>query len=276
VVDAHRGPDLKAVGGSGTDSATVFHQRDLVDSISSTPAILDSDGNGVHDRILVGDTGGNVWRADINGPDTSDWKLTRLARLGRHSVDTPTEADDRRFHHRPDVVQGSDEDGPYDAVIIGSGDRQDPLDKGGIASNWMYMIKDRNVTPGSGADSALVHADLGDVTDTCLTLESECTADLGPGWRLALEVAGEKSLATPTTIGGTVYFTTYLPPGTAPELTCTLRGQRRLYAVSFKNAWRRATTTSPPRNWSALQPSTPRAFLRRSFPSRPRRSCGRT
>jgi type IV pilus assembly protein PilY1 len=70
-----------------------------------------------------------------------------------------------------------------------------------------------------------------------LSLGSECTADLGPGWRLGLEVAGEKSLATPTTIGGTVYFTTYLPPGTAPELTCTpSEGNGRLYAVSFKNA----------------------------------------
>jgi type IV pilus assembly protein PilY1 len=238
VVDAVTGALIwKAVGGSGSDSATVRYEADLVDSISATPAVLDSDGNGVHDRILVGDTGGNVWRADIAGPDTGDWKLTRLAALGRHSVMGATKADDRRFHHRPDVVQGNDEDGPYDAVIIGSGDRQDPLDKGGIASNWMYMIKDRNITPGSGQDTGLVHTDLGDVTETCVSPGGDCSADLGPGWRLALEYGGEKSLATPTTIGGTVYFTTYLPPGGSPEVTCSpAEGNGRLYAVSFKNA----------------------------------------
>jgi len=237
VVNAVTGALIwKAVGGSGTDSSTVFHHADFVDSVSSTTAILDSDGNGLHDRLLFGDTGGNVWRADIAGSVTSNWKLTRLATLGRHWTGSPTKADDRRFHHRPDVVQGSDEDGPYDAVIIGSGDRQDPLDKGGISSNWMYMIKDRQIAPGSGVDSSLVHTDLGDVTDTCLTLDSDCTADLGPGWRMALEIGGEKSLATPTTIGGTVFFTTYLPPAGSPLTTCApSEGNGRLYAVSFKN-----------------------------------------
>ena len=238
VVDAATGTLIwKAVGGSGSNSSTVYHHANLVDSISSTAAVLDADGNGLHDRILVGDTGGNVWRADIAGANTSNWQLTLLAALGRHSTGTPTKADDRRFHHRPDIVQGSDEDGAYDAVIIGSGDRQDPLDRGGMTSNWVYMIKDRNVGPGSGQNSTLVHTDLGDVTSTCLTLGGACTANLGPGWRLSLQSPGEKSLSTPTTIGGTTYFTTYLPPGAAPAITCTpAEGNGRLYAVSYKNA----------------------------------------
>jgi type IV pilus assembly protein PilY1 len=238
VVDAATGSLIwKGVGGSGTNSATIFYHESLVDSIPASPAILDSDGNGLHDRILVGDTGGNVWRADIAGTDTSDWKLTRLASLGRHASVAPGKVDDRRFHHRPDVVQGSDEDGRYDAVIIGSGDRPDPLDKGGVVNNWMYMLKDRNVAPGSGEDSDLIPDDLGDVTNTCLAPDSECLADLDDGWRLALVDVGEKSLATPTTIAGTVYFTTYLPPGSSPAVTCTpSEGTGRLYAVSYKNA----------------------------------------
>jgi type IV pilus assembly protein PilY1 len=237
VVDAATGSLIwKAVGGSGTNSATIAFNAGLVDSISSAPAILDADGNGLHDRILVGDTGGNVWRADIAGANTSEWKLTLLASLGRHSVDSPAKVDDRRFHHRPDLVQGSDENGPYDAVIIGSGDRPDPLDKGGVVNNWMYMIKDRNITPGSGEDSDLTPDDLGDVTNTCLAPDDECLADLEGGWRLELLAVGEKSLATPTTIGGTVYFTTYLPPGNAAVSCTPSEGTGRLYAVSYKNA----------------------------------------
>lgn len=238
IVNAETGALIwKAVGGSGADSATVFTHEDLLDSIPSAISVVDSDGNGVQDRAYVGDTGGNVWRADFNGTDTTEWQLTKLATLGRHAPAADGKADDRRFFHRPDIIQSLDEDGPFDAVIIGSGDREDPLDKGGVTANWAFMIKDRNVDAGSGADSDLVLADLGDVTNTCLALGETCSAALNGGWALRLDTAGEKSLATATTISNTVYFTTYLPGQASSAGTCGPReGTGRLYAVSIFDA----------------------------------------
>jgi type IV pilus assembly protein PilY1 len=256
VVDAKTGALIwKAVEGTSTGpvSAKVYEHEDLTDSIPSTVSLLDSDGDTLHDRIYVGDTGGNVWRADINGTNTSDWKLSLLASLGRH--DSGGKANDRRFFHRPDIVQNFDADGPYDAVLIGSGNRADPLDKLGLAENWFYMIKDRAFKPGSGADTNLDHSDLGDVTNTCQLDDGACTADLENGWALQLTSTGEKSLSTSTTLGGTVYFTTYLP--TAAAKSCApSEGKGRLYAVALTNAYGRNnydTTTDDEERFEELQ-----------------------
>jgi type IV pilus assembly protein PilY1 len=233
VVDAEKGDLIwKAVGPDGTAAAETFVHASLVDAIASPVSAVDTDGDGLLDRVVVGDTGGNVWRADLNGDDPSVWKLTLLAQLGRHMAGASGKVSDRRFFHNPDLVASKDDDGPFDAVLIGSGDREDPLDLGGSVDNYFYMIKDRNITPGSGADTAYTHADLVDVTD-CL----DCEIDLPHGWRLALEATGEKSLATALTIDGTVFFTTYLPPGSDAGVQCApAEGTGRLYAVALKDA----------------------------------------
>jgi hypothetical protein len=54
---------------------------------------------------------------------------------------------------------------------------------------------------------------------------------------LKLMVKGEKGLATPLTIGNTVYFTSYLPPGGSVEGRCgPAEGNGRFYAISLKDA----------------------------------------
>lgn len=238
IVDAETGALIwKARGGNNFPTSTIFEHPELVDSIPSTVTVADTDGDLLLDRILVGDTGGNIWRADIGGPDSINWTLTLLASLGRHAPGSAGKSDDRRFFHRPDIVPTQDESGVYDAVIIGSGDRPDPLDQGGVASNFFYMIKDRNVVPGSGTDTGIDHDSLGDVTDNCIQESGGCMVDLNTGWRLELEDIGEKSLATPVTIDGKVFLTTYLPSGGSSASACApSEGRGRLYAVSLQNA----------------------------------------
>jgi type IV pilus assembly protein PilY1 len=238
VVNAETGQLVwKAVGGSGSGSSTVFKQALLKDSIPSTLAVADTDGDGFTDRIVVGDTGGNVWRADIHGPNTSTWKLSLLAALGRHGTGASGIASDRRFFHRPDLVPSKDGNGMFDAVVIGSGNRPNPLDMGGVTTNFTFMIKDRHTAPGSGANDNIQLSQLGDVTSNCLQSSSPCTVDLSKGWRLMLTEPGEKVLATPLTITGKTFFTTYLPQGGSAATACTpSEGGGRLYAVSLQDA----------------------------------------
>jgi type IV pilus assembly protein PilY1 len=238
IVDAETGQLIwKARGSIGGSSAKVFEHPKLVDSIPSTLTVADTDGDNFTDRIVVGDTGGNIWRADIFGSDTSKWKLTLLASVGRHATGSPTIATDRRFFHRPDLVPTKDGNGTYDAIVIGSGNRADPLDAGGLASNFLYMIKDRHTAVGTGVDTGVEHDDFGDVTSNCLQTDAGCVVNLASGWRLGLEENGEKVLATPLTMTGKVFFTTYLPhSGVAATACAPSEGAGRLYAVSLQDA----------------------------------------
>jgi type IV pilus assembly protein PilY1 len=184
----------------------------------------------------VGDTGGNLWRADLKGSNSGNWKLTLLASLGRHASGLSGKANDRRFFHRPDLVQTSDENGNFDAVLIGSGDRADPLDAGGIVANFFYMIKDRATAVGGGTNTGLEHGGLTDVTSNCIQ-ETGCAANLTNGWRMGMDPFGEKILATPLTMSGSVFFTSYLPQGGSAAAACSpSEGAGRLYAVSLQNA----------------------------------------
>jgi type IV pilus assembly protein PilY1 len=250
----------KAVG-SGTSSSSVFLNAALVDSIAAPLSILDSDGDGDHDRFYVGDTGGNVWRADIEGANKSNWKLTLLARLGRHSVASPTKVDDRRFFHRADIVQSLVDGQMFDSVLLGSGDRADPLDAAGVTENYAYMIKDYRTLAGAGMDSTLVHSDagLGDVSNTCLEPGSPCLVDLTRGWKMNLSANGEKQLSKPVTILSTTFFTTYIPGDDTSEGSCTpSEGSGRLYAVSLLNGSAKKnydTTTSELERFTELKSS---------------------
>ena len=238
VVNAETGQLIwKAIRGSGSGSATTFEHSLLKDSIPSTLAVGDTDGDGFTDRIVVGDTGGNVWRADIHGPDTTNWKLSLLAALGRHGTGASGIASDRRFFHRPDLVPSKDSNGMFDAVVIGSGNRPNPLDSGGMTTDYAFMIKDRHTAPGSGLDDNIQLSQLGDVTSNCLQSSTPCTVDLTKGWRLELTEPGEKVLATPLTITGKTFFTTYLPQAGAGATACSpSEGAGRLYAVALQDA----------------------------------------
>jgi type IV pilus assembly protein PilY1 len=227
-----------------------YKHPELKDSVPARVAAADTDGDQFLDRIYFGDTGGVVWRIDLAGPFDHDadagtpdvivndrpsaWTLKPLLSVGRHVTGHTTLADDRRFFNHPDIVQSRDASGPFDGVLIGSGDREDPHGTG--VEHYFYMFKDRNVVSGQPPASALVDADLADLTDNCLQDDSCGTAPiLGHGWRIRLPHSGEKNLAGALTLGGTVFFSTFAP--TPPSGACSLsEGQGRLYAVSLQDA----------------------------------------
>jgi type IV pilus assembly protein PilY1 len=230
----------------------VFEHTELVDSIPSKVAAVDTTSDGLIDRLYVGDTGGNLWRADVVSIDGQDnrenWSLSKLAELGRHA--NSGKENDRRFFHMPDVVKSSDGNGAFDAVIIGSGDRANPLDLAIGSSepqNWFYVIKDRatsSVGTLSGVQPVTTeqHDDLADLSDNCfqdisLTCTATQTANLQNGWRIGLEAGeGEKALAKPLTFSNTIFFTSFVPPDTSGTSCTPSEGEGMLYAVNLQDA----------------------------------------
>jgi len=230
-------------------SALAYNHPYMVDSFAADVSAVDTNGDGLIDRIYAGDTGGVLWRVDLAGgvdsdgdlvPDTAavgdptTWQVNRLANIGRHTASGVQ--NDRRFFSRADVVQTLDGSGAYDTILIGTGDREDP--SGVEVENWFLAIKDRGVTSGlpDTGSYPLQLSDLGDVSSACVANQS-CTVmpSLDDGWKLRLSGSGEKSLAPAVTASGVVFFTTFQP--TPPASVCGLsEGAGNLYAVSLTDA----------------------------------------
>jgi len=213
-------------------------------SIAANVSTLDSDYDGYIDRIYAADTGGDIWRIDMPGTSTSNFTHFKLAELGSSLA-----SQDRRFFYQPLVartlyskvsettVNGETVitrlDTPYDAIVIGSGNRSKPT--GTNEDDQLFMIRDENTVTKSftSAPTAIKPVDLMqmnsdpfgnalDDVDEFVDLE----VDLAKfkGWRYELGT-GEKSLAAATVVGGVAYYTSFTPASdTSTENQCSLSG----------------------------------------------------
>jgi len=259
MVDAETGVLKWSMAPTGAD--TTFSGTD---SIPSSIGLLDSTGNGLVDRLYTGDTGGNVWRVDMPGNSKADFSVFKLASLGGD-----TNATDRRFFYEPSIVRTfiaetietevTDEDGttktitvhqekPYDAVLIGSGDRSNPL--GTDTADSFFMIKDEHIktqtftadttpsTPTVIEESNLFNFTTDRFVATMTSQARETLAlavSAQSGWFIDLTQTGEKSTSAAIVINGIAYYTTFTPPEFAAELVdCKPpSGKGWLYAVDL-------------------------------------------
>ena len=247
------GNGIYVVNGLTGELIEYVQHTEMRDSIPSAVAAVDTDGDDLLDRMYVGDLGGRVWRVDMTPAGTpADWTVSLLADLGRHAFSAaPGSQHDRRFYNQPDVVQSKkrlligDADAEtvnFDAVLLGTGDRANPLHN--TPNNWFFMIRDLNTGILAVAeDTAITFADLTDVTlETGLDVPLDPNTGNGGGWALQLVTPGEKNLSAALTVANTVFFTTYVPPRASTEDVCgPAEGTGRVYTVSLANA-------NPPRN----------------------------
>lgn len=218
-------------------------------SIATRVAVLDSDNDGYTDRIYASDITGNVWRMDLAGTDNTKWTVFKFAAIAGAAPDN------RMFFAGPVVAQTEfnnvHSDGttlsyqkiPYDAVTIGSGNRDNPL--GLSIKDKFYVFQDRNVVTQNFAikPATLTSMDLYDVTTSA---PSGNTADIAfgklKGWYYSFPAAGEKSLSASLIFNGKVHFTSFVPPtNQAVDLdagVCGFSGQGRLYVFDLHKGTR--------------------------------------
>jgi type IV pilus assembly protein PilY1 len=232
---------------------------DMTQSIPSDLALMDSDGDGATDRIYVGDTGGKLWRVDIGADTTTTAGLK--ATVGKLAVisDPSEPADERKFFYPPDVVQVSNgaysAAGGYDLVSIASGNRGKPL--GTTVKDRFYAFRDYHTAPlvdgiaGDPSDddgladgyttlqgpTVALAGDLMDLTDINGPTGSDLTTlESAYGYYIDLEGLGEKGLAAPIVLAGTVFFTSYTPEDVVQLSDCSLaEGGGKLYAFNVLN-----------------------------------------
>lgn len=238
AVDSVQG--VTAASGADIEVPNMFY------SIVHKPTIFDSDGDGFEDRIYVGDTAGQVWRIDladnIQPGGTSPEGGSLVGRLANISTDA-TAAEQRRFHNRPAVAQVRDSvysnaaRGEYDYVVIPSGDRASPIAT--TVQDRLYAFRDKTPGPMSGAaglatgypagttgGTPINESNMIDVTNR--TLNSHSGHKASSGWYYSFDTngatggnTGQKGLAAPTIIAGTVILTSYKPADPTAATPCS-------------------------------------------------------
>ncbi|MEM7255263.1 MAG: hypothetical protein AAF493_28005, partial [Pseudomonadota bacterium] len=253
IADALTGERIWSAGGPNNTDTPTLTLSEMTNSIPSDVSVFDISGDGLADRIYVGDTRAQVFRIDINNGASSAGSLALGARIAAlqmtSSNATPGPSDNRRFYHQPDVAFAVPEDEPaFLAITLGSGYRAHPLND--VIEDRFYMLRDPNIGnitsdsayANSFGSSGLDESDLTDVTILANASTSAIPPTAAGGWLLKLgEIEngnvvfnGEKALAAATTFQNKVLFTTFTPPTTALTQDCLPnQGQGRLYAVNL-------------------------------------------
>lgn len=195
------------------------------------PTVIRNVSGGNPSRAYIGDTGGQMWRIDFGNTDKSQWTVTRLAAIADQSVP----AGRRKFLYAPDVVGQTG----YDAILVGTGDREHPFDT--TVANRMYMFKDKGtdagpVTGTSVTNPTIVPSALYDATPATSSAAIDAAAlSAASGWFVALG-SGEKLTGGTISVGGSTFFGTNQPDSAAGGGSCGANlGVARLYQISIEN-----------------------------------------
>ena len=206
IVDAVSGAKLWSAGPSGSSDSHEL-TLPLTNGIAGDVSVIDFDNDTIADRLYFGDTGGHIWRIDLQGDlngtagFTADFSGYELADLHGNAVNN-----NRRFFARPVAALTPNN---KLAIAVGSGNRSHPLDP--AVQDRFYVIYDPNANGvPTSAPSPIVDTDLQDLTGFSAGFSS--SSSLVSGWRVDLDIAGEKVFNTASVLRGEVFLSTYYPP----------------------------------------------------------------
>lgn len=231
IVDALSGAKLWSLRDDVSGASAL-----LKHSIPSDIRVLDMDRNGALDRLYFADTGGIVWRVDMDTDvrdgdaglyDYADATLTALADLGGMGTDK------RKFFYEPDVALMQHQGQTVLTLAIGSGYRSHPQDAG--IKDRFYVLRDEFVyapVPESFVtltDTDLSEADaLANAGKTILTLAEK-------GWYFDLPNTAEKVLSPAVSFLNKVVFTTFAADGDTENPCEAPANSARAYVLDLFN-----------------------------------------
>jgi len=174
---------------------------------------IDINTNGVTDRIYAADVAGKIIRVDL-AEDGSGISVGVIADVNDGGSSF------HRFFNTPEVAYFDRGGDRFLAILIGSGQRSNPLGKEVLDS--FYMIKDPNIWV-KGDYEVVARRDLYDATENKIQSSDEelrkieKTALVGrQGWFIDLPEAGEKVFSKASVYDYAVMFTSY--SGTADDI----------------------------------------------------------
>ena len=246
---------------SSSASGSSLNLSEMVYAMPGDIKLLDLNRDGLLDQFYVADTGGQLFRFDVQqgytvgGAATSPMTVTgsRVASLSDNNRLTHK----RRFFTSPDISLVHRNGKHRLTVAFGSGSRATPNSK--AIQDRFYVIFYDDVHKMPSPYKVVTEAHLYDATDDLIThgdaaQKAQARADLEAkmGWYIDLEKdLGEKILSNSMTFGGVVYFSSFVPInfGEGSTLNCDATPSARLYTLDILTAaraevWREAQTGS--------------------------------
>lgn len=142
MVDATSGDLLAWVGGPG--SKADLEIPEMLNSIPASVSAIDITGDDLIDYLFAVDTGGRVFRIDINVDKDTVFQGAMIAELGKSATGADSIKDNRRFYNKPNVALVKDKaQGDYLTIAVGSGHRALPISNNSV-ENRFYVLKDSN------------------------------------------------------------------------------------------------------------------------------------
>jgi type IV pilus assembly protein PilY1 len=189
---------------------------ELTNSFAANVSPIDSKGDGLANIIFAADTGGRIWRFDINEDHVSGDLQTDFAKSSLIAdINTGSGAGNRRFFNEIDVIYRKKE---KDILLsVGSGYRAHPLSL--VVTDYHYMIRTPLMSP---VNHTIIPSDL-----------LSWGRPSAYGWKIPLTQPGEKVLSRSNTSANTTLFTTYAPKSNnAADLCSSDPGIATLYLLN--------------------------------------------
>ena len=224
-----------------TGTVVVKELIDVGTSVPGSPAVLDSDNDGFHDKVYFGDTNGAIWRYQLPSPYVdfvaggyaTVYEAAHLRRIFDVSGTLGATAGRQQFFVQPTLVPVLFNGSNYTyAIAMGSGDRANLGDMTADITNHFYVVLDD--LDNDPANLAYDETDLVARAYDDMGIQNAFTAEPGStvcvdnafvsakGWYLELRLnllvtapdlpeGSEKVNYEATVFANHVYFTTFQP-----------------------------------------------------------------
>ena len=203
----------------------------------SSPAVIDSDGDGLADRVYAGDLEGNMWAFDLSGADTSGWGIAYtsgksvqplfVAPAGQQITSTPVIV-------RNSEIPTASKNTPNTLVLFGTGQYLTTADITSTNLQTMYGVWDAGEPSLSRSDLVEQEISFGSSTGGALgrsLTDNSVDYEYSSGWFIDLPDAGERIVTDPVIRGDLVFFNT-MRPDTNP---CESGGRGWLMVAKWNN-----------------------------------------
>ncbi|MFK7860275.1 MAG: PilC/PilY family type IV pilus protein [Granulosicoccus sp.] len=214
-----------------------MNHSEMLYSFPSDLRVVSPDGDAYTDAIFVGDTGGQLWRFDIDHTATNDSGF--MSGYVMANVSGSFANENRKFFYEPDVslLKGED-DRMFLNIGIGTGSRPNPNSQ--IVQDSFYSFRDNSIFgPPRDIDGNITYPqtlDESKLVNTSSALgSSDDTGKIASGWFLRLPGTGEKSLSAALTVDNEIMFTTYTPPTQSNDICTATIGSGQIYTLDVFN-----------------------------------------